>query len=282
MRELARVARWGRAAVVAAIVAGAVSAVASDNVKGVGPFDPRCETVGIFEGITSGKLDVKLIPKDATRCRLVVVNKTARPLNVKVPDVLAAAPVLGQFGDPLRGPGRQNPNQQANNGASQAVGFPFASNMNGGRNMQGNNPLFNVPGGGQNFGPGFFNIPPETVGQFKLQSVCLEHGKPNPRPAIAYELQPIEKLADKPELVEVLKMLGRKEVDQKTAQAAAWHLNNRMSWKQVAAVRIRHLAGANEPFFTSGQVAAAKKAVERAGTIVAGNKPAASASVSMR
>jgi hypothetical protein len=270
---------------VAAIVSVAALASASDQVKGVGCFDPTHKTVDLFEGMASGELDVQLIAKEASRCRLLVTNRSSKPLNVRVPEVLGAAPVLAQA--PNAPPGGQNP---ANSAAPQSLGFPMPGVPGAGPNAGPNRGLWNVPNAGRNpqAAPlgGLFNLAPEAVGQFRLSSVCLEHGKPNPRPGISYRLVPLERLAPRPELAEVLRMLGRREVDQKTAQAAAWRLNNGMSWTEVAAVRIHHLVGPDEPFFTPAQIAGAKKAVERASKFVAdkekNQQPAASSSVSLR
>jgi hypothetical protein len=255
-------------ALVAALVSVAALARASDHVKGVRAFDPEHKTVDLFDGMASGELDVQLIAKDASRCRLLVTNRTPKPLNVRVPEVLGAAPVLAQA--PVAPPGGQNP---SNSAVPQSLGLSMPGVPGAGPNAGANRGLWNVPNAGRNpqAAPlgGLFNLAPEAVGQFRLPSVCLEHGKPNPRPGIFYRLVALERLAPRPELAEVLRMLGRREVDQKIAQAAAWRLNNGMSWTEVAAVRIHHLVGPDEPFFTPAQIASAKRAVERAATLVA-------------
>ena len=69
---------------------------------------------------------------------------------------------------------------------------------------------------------------------------------------------------------EMVKMLGRGEIDQKSAQAAAWNLENGLTWQQLAAkVGVKHLNGSVEPYFTTihleralGVTRAAQKAVE--------------------
>ena len=95
-----------------------------------------------------------------------------------------------------------------------------------------------------------FNVPPEKIAQFKVPTVCLEHGKPEPRPAIAYEIQPIESVTDKPEVQELCRMLGTGQINQRAAQVAAWNLNNGMSWQQLAAKQLQYANGASEPYFT--------------------------------
>ena len=49
-------------------------------------------------------------------------------------------------------------------------------------------------------------------------------------------------------------MLGSGQVSQRAAQAAAWHLNNGMTWEELAAKRIRHLNGQSQPYFTSAEI----------------------------
>ncbi len=39
---------------------------------------------------------------------------------------------------------------------------------------------------------GFFNVKPGKVGKLRVPTVCLEHGKPDPNPRMAYKLVPIE------------------------------------------------------------------------------------------
>ena len=51
-------------------------------------------------------------------------------------------------------------------------------------------------------------------------------------------------------------MLGTGKVNQRAAQAAAWHLNNGMSWEQLAAKRVRHLNGESRPYFTAAEIEA--------------------------
>ena len=38
----------------------------------------------------------------------------------------------------------------------------------------------------------------------------------------------------RPEVIELLKMFGRGELDFASAQAATWHLNNGLSWQELA------------------------------------------------
>ena len=66
-----------------------------------------------------------------------------------------------------------------------------------------------------------------------------------------YELRPIESFTDKAEVVELCKMIGRGEIPQNAAQAAAWHIANGLSWEQLLHKdRVKHLDGSSEKYFS--------------------------------
>jgi len=206
-----------------------------------GEYNPQNTTVEMFSAIESGDIEVTLIPKDSTQARIMIANKTNKPLNVKLPAAFAGVPVLGQVGGAA--PGAANPGGAAN--INQQMGGGMMGGM-GGMGMGG------MGMGGM--GGGFFNIPAEKVGKLSAPCVCLEHGKREPKPQIKYEIRPIESVTDKPAVQELCRMLGTGQIDQRAAQAAAWHLNNNMSWEKLAAKRIEHADGSKEPYFTSAQL----------------------------
>ena len=63
-----------------------------------GQYNPADRTIDMFEGIKSGQLEVKLIPKDSTQGRVFIANKGNEPLNVKLPQAFVAVPILAQMG----------------------------------------------------------------------------------------------------------------------------------------------------------------------------------------
>ncbi len=135
--------------------------------------------------------------------------------------------------------------------------------MNGGgtNGVMGNMGRNMGRGNGFNMGNGLFNVPPEKVGQFKVATVCLEYGKPDPRPGMKYEIRPIEEATNEPAVAEVCRKLGRGELDQRVAQVAAWHLNNDMSWEKLANMRFKYANGMSKPYFTPEEVRAAMRIV---------------------
>ena len=119
-------------------------------------------------------------------------------------------------------------------------------------------------------GGGFFNVAPDKVGKIKVTTVCLEHGKLDPNPRVPYEIRPIESFTQNQRVIEVCKMLGRGELAQNVAQAAAWHLGNGLSWEELAAKdRVKLSNGYTEKWFSSQELAvairASQEAVKRAG-----------------
>lgn len=207
-----------------------------------GQFNSDDETVEMFQAIDKGDIAVRLIPKDSAQGRVMIENKTNKPLNVKLPEAFGAVPVLAQ-GAAAGGGGR---------GAAQPVGGGMMGGGGGG--MMG--------GGGM--GMGMMNIPPEKVGQLKVNTVCLEHGKPEPRASIPYEVKPLESVTNKPGVREVCAMVGRGDIPQRAAQVAAWHLNNNMSFEQLAAKQLRFADGTSQPYFSPQELQAGLQITARA------------------
>ncbi len=228
-----------------------------------GQFNPDHKTVEMFEAIKGGQIGVKLIPKDSTECRVLIENKTKQPLNVKLPEAFAGVPVLAQAVAPGLGGGNIGGGRNNGNwgGGNQGFGGGMGGMGMGGMGMGGMG-MWNVPPErvGQN-APAMFNVPPEKVGKFKVTTVCLEHGKSEPRPAMKYEIKPIEQFTDKKEVHELCRMLGSGRLNQRAAQVAAWHLNNSMSWQELAAKRLRFANGTSRPYFAPQEVRAGMQLV---------------------
>lgn len=209
-------------------------------------------TQDVFAAIEAGDLEVGVVPRDERRLTIQLKNKTDRPLTIQMPPALAAAPILAQ--QPFPFPGGGFPNQQnANRGqqAPQHLGLPGGQGNNGGGNLFGGN------------NGGIFNIPAGRAIKIKADCVCLEYGKPSPDTRMKYELKPLAEVCDKPELVAVLQSLGREQIDQRVAQAAAWHLTNDLSWDKLASLIERQVGGVKEMQFQTSEVAAAKTFCER-------------------
>lgn len=78
-------------------------------------------------------------------------------------------------------------------------------------------------------------VPPERMKKLSVTTVCLEHGKQDPNPKMAYKIVPLEEFTDNPNVRVLCEALGYGQVTQNTAQAAAWHLMDGLSWQELAA-----------------------------------------------
>lgn len=219
--------------------AGRTSAAEIKKPLKPGEYNPADPTVELFEAIKAGQVEAKVIHKDSSGGKVLITNKSAQALNLKLPEVFAGVNVLAQTG-----------------GIGGGLGQSTGGGMGGGMGGMGGG------AGGLGGGGGMFNVAPEKIGEIRFTSVCLEHGKPEPRSSMPYELRPIETVASKPELIEALKMLNRGQMSQRVAQVLAWHLNNDMSFEQLAAKQIQHLGGGSEPYFNLVEIRAAMQAKE--------------------
>jgi hypothetical protein len=212
----------------------------------IGTYNPADQSVEMFAAIESGDIAVQVIPKNSTQCNVLIKNNTDKPLNVKLPEAFAAVPVLAQPGGGAGGGGAGHSSSNSgnnNNNANQSMGGGMGGMGGGGM-------------GGGGMGMGMWNVPPEKVGQLKVATVCLEHGKNEPHAKIPYEIKPLESFTDKPGVRDLCEMLGKGKINQRAAQAAAWNLNNGLSWQQLALKRTQHANGTSQPYFTPSEIQA--------------------------
>jgi hypothetical protein len=248
------------------------------------------KVIDLFAGMKSGEIEVKLIPKDATQANVLIENKTDQPVTIRLPEAFAGVPVLkqagiGGFGGPMGGFGGRRGGRAGLGGGGLGGGGLGGGGFGGGGNqgfgggfgglggfggglggLGGLGGFGGGLGGLGGLGGGFFNVEPGKVGKIKVTTVCLEHGKEDPNPRVPYTIVPIEEFTDKPEVIELCKMVGRGEVPQNVAQAAAWHLANGKTWQELAELD-RHfssLTGRREKFFTLAELRAAMTVVQAA------------------
>jgi hypothetical protein len=237
--------------VVIAVTGFSVLSRAADRVKSPAKKSApqKAESVELFAAVKQGDIEVKLIPNNDKEANVIITNKTKRPLSVRLPEAFAGVPVLAQQGFNDGGVGAGNGNNNNNNNQNQALGGGFGGGLGGiGGGIGG------IGGGG--FG-GAFNIAPEKVGKLKVACVCLEHGKPDPNPRVAYQMKPIDDFTKDAKVQEVIKLLASGKVNQRIAQAAAWHFSDRMTWQQLAAKKINRLGRPDQPYFNQAELAAA-------------------------
>lgn len=223
-------------------------------------------TVDMFEAMKTGEVEVTLIPKDATVATILFKNKTDKPLAIRLPEAFAGVPVLAQFGGGGGGfgGGGMGGGGMGGGGGNQQFGGGMGGGGMGGGGMGG---------GGGGFGGGFMNVAPEKVGKLKVAGMCLEHGKKDPNPRVKYEIKPIESVVKNQEVIEVCKMLGRGAIPQNTAQAAVWHIQNGLSWEELARKnRVRLRSGYTEKWFSPQELAFAQRVTSVAGRLATNAK----------
>ena len=231
------------------------------------------EATDMFAAETQGLVAVRYIPNDSRSAQVIITNRTNRPVALRLPLAFAGVPVLAQMG----GMGGGGGGGGAGFGAGGIGGGPQTTG--GGMGGQGMN---GMGGGGMGGGGGgAFSIPPQKTRVLRLTTVCLEHGKPEPSSRYPYKLEAINSFSSDPKLTLVLESLGRGELPQKVAQAAAWHLSNGMSWERLAAEAIDHAGGVpDEAYFTPAELMAAQQVVAVATQKAAALQPAKSSASS--
>lgn len=226
------------------------------------------EATDLFAAETQGLVAVRYIPNDSRSAQVIVTNRTNRPVTLRLPLAFAGVPVLAQMGGGMGGMGGGGGG--AGFGAGGIGGGPQTTG--GGMGGQGMN---GMGGGGAGGGGGAFSIPPQKTRVLRIATVCLEHGKPEPSSRYPYKLAEIDSFSSDPKLTLVLESLGRGELPQKVAQAAAWHLSNGMSWERLAAEAIDHAGGVpDEAYFTTAELTAAQRVVAVATQRAAALQPA--------
>jgi hypothetical protein len=224
------------------------------------------ETHDLLRAEEAGLVTVKYVPNDSRSAQIIVTNRSPRPLTLRLPEVFAGVPVLAQFGGAPGG-------GMAGFGAAGAGGAPQTT---GGAAPAGAGMGIGGPPGG-----GMFSLPPEKTRVVKVTTVCLEHGKPEPSAIRPYKLAELKSYSDDPRLEQLLQSIGKGEVSQKVAQAAAWHIANGLTWQQLAAENIDRAGGdPDEPFFTPFELEAAFRVVEIVTQRAAAARPSSVSSAS--
>lgn len=219
------------------------------------------ESVEMFAAMDTGDIEVVIKTKSSADANLMVTNKTDRPLAIQIPPAFAGVPVLrqglgggGGFGG---GGGGRGGGGFGGGGGGQGIG--------GGGGAGGGGGGFGGGGGGRGGGGGggIFNIPPGRDGKLNLRTVCLEHGKPDPRPRMEYKVVPIEQLTTDPEVHQIIQMMADGEITQNVAQASAWHKTDDLSWEVLLTKnRIERMDGYFERYFTRTELQFASRVVE--------------------
>jgi hypothetical protein len=226
------VSAWAKAAAPAVETVEAVAETTAED---------SSEPIELFDAIDQDLVEVTFIAKNDEQGRVIVANKTDKPVNFRMPEAFVGVPVLAQqFGGGGGGLG-------GGGGGGQSVG--------GGGGMGGGG----MGGGGGGMGGGAFSVEPEKAAKISVPLVCLEHGKRIPSSKKPYKIVPAEdELASKPEVIELLTALGRGQLNRDAAQAAVWHSTDEMSWQELAAkLDGTERSTVRNAYFTAAEIQAA-------------------------
>ena len=200
------------------------------------------ESAEMFAAMEEGSIEVVIKTVDEKKSNLMVKNTSDKPLAIVMPETFSAVPVMRQGGF---------------GGGGLGGGGLGGGGLGGGGLGGGGGGLGGGRGGG-----GVFNIPPGKVGKLSLTTVCLEHGKPNPRAAMDYEIKPLSAVTTDPKVAEICRMIANDEITQPVAQAASWSITDGLSWQEMLVKnRIERMDGYFERFFSPNQVAFAQQVV---------------------
>ncbi len=237
------------------VTATVLQAATADAAKRGRRTREEATKVELFSAMDEGTIEVRFIPKDVTSATVLVANKTDKPLTVELPDAFVA--VLAQFGGGGMGGmggggmGGMGGMGGGMGGGGQAMGGGMGG-MGGGMGGMGG-------GMGGMGGGGMMSVMPERVRKVKVPTICLEHGKADPTPRMKYVIRPITAFTKDEQVIEVCKMLGRREITQNVAQAATWNLASGLSWSELATKNRVELRSVNyfERYFSPAELAAA-------------------------
>ncbi len=180
-----------------------------------------------FDAVDAGQISAKFIAMNDHEARLILTNNTNQPVNLKLPEAFAGVPVAAQFGG---GGAARGGGVRGGGGRSTSTGGGGQQQSVGGGGGGGG-----IGGGGGGGGGGFFSVPPEKTEKVDIAVLCLNHGLRDPSSSTAYKIVPADSVVDRPAVVELLKAFGRGDLKHSAAQAAAWHLNNDLSWQELSA-----------------------------------------------
>lgn len=207
--------------------------------------------VDLFDAMKAEQLTADFVARSAKLAKVTLKNQTAATLYVRLPNAFRGVPIASHDDaqDSNASQDQQAPaaDSMANAGTTQSLGAGFGPSRAGG----------SLP---SRDGFATLELSPGQQRVFKLACVCLDYGKPDPRPDVPYRLVPLGKELDA-RLADVLREMAAGDCTQIVAQAGAWHLANGLSWDQLAALRVPR-GNRQVTMFSSRELKAARKAVD--------------------
>ncbi len=252
--------------------------VASDSKKTSKKTKPEAKTVEMFQAMDQGLLTVDYIGKDATQANLIFKNLTGQPLDVVLPSTFGAVHVLaqgmmggmgmgGMGGGGMGGMGGGGMGGMGGGMGGMGGGMGgqgMGGGMGGGGMMGGMGGgmggMGGMGGGGMGGMGGMMRVQPDKAQKMTVATLCLEHGKADPTPRMKYKVVRLSEVNDSPVVEELCKAVATGKVSQNTAQAAAWHVANGLTWESlVHKPRVISQYTGVEMFFSQFEVQAAMR-----------------------
>ena len=216
------------------------------------------KAVEMFQAMEQGLISVDYIGKDATVANLIFKNKGEVPLDIVLPATFGAVPVLaqGMMGGMGGGMGGMGGGMGGMGGGMGGMGGGMGGQGMGG-GMGGMGGGMGGMGGGMG---GMMRVEPDRPRKFTVPTLCLTHGKADPNPRMKYKVVRLTEVNDSPVIAEFCKALSAGKVGQNTAQAAAWHVANGLTWEElVRKPRVISDYTGVEMFFSRYEVQAAMR-----------------------
>ncbi len=250
--------------------------------------DSSNSVVELFDGMSQRVIEVRFIPQSAEQAVVYLKNTDDKPLDIELPDAFGAVHVLAQVGGGYGGGGAfgagglgagglgagglgaggqgiaQGGAGLGGTGQGLGGGFGAGAGLNGAALNGGGLGGGGFGGGGGLGAGGFFRVEPGKTRKLLVNTVCLEHGKPDPNPRMTYKLVPLENIKDDPAISQLCQHLGTGDVSQTVAQATAWHLANGLTWNELRQ-KNRHESKytGNIRWFTGDELASAWELTRR-------------------
>ncbi len=198
------------------------------------------EQAALFAAMKAGQIEAEFIPISSAHANLIVKNVTEKPLRIQMPAAFAGVPInaqmmgggMGGMGGGMGGMGGGMGGMGGGMGGGGGQSMGGGGGMGGGMGGMGGGGMGGMGGGGM--GGGMFTVKPGRTHKMALDTVCLEHGKPEPNPRMKYAIVPLEQVTKDPAVALLCQALGSGQVAQNTAQAAAWNLMDGLSWAELA------------------------------------------------
>ncbi|MBM83089.1 MAG: hypothetical protein CMJ78_21215 [Planctomycetaceae bacterium] len=225
----------------------------------------KIPTVGLFDGLRKGQIAAKLVQQSEKTGAFFLKNQSTSPLNVQFPETFIGFHVMNQPNTRGAAPSR-TPTQQSTRLDPATRAQTTAGSISAGTQRVGAR--------GEPEVVGLFSVSPQQVLKLPVTSVCLEFGRPTPRSNMSYLIVSVEDYTrGNVVLQELIPLFAKAKVDQRSAQTAAWHVANGLSWSKLSRLQPAGFNGLpSRDSFKRKELETAKELVAKATQMAAARK----------